>query len=448
MERKFKRGDVVTWLHWRAIVVWYCSQRNGQNRLVEVLDGWFIWHDWNGLDGWCKSWYSPIRKDSLWRYKWEALTLVDETNPQGIEVGDLFGFEWDKLKLTRIEPALSSKLTYAACHINNPFKEELFWSLHKAIKLPTQKEEPQEEKLYTKSQRQIQLEFIKWMGEHECIHCETEELAKEICKLMDEAWLRWYNWDSYLRDTHYLGEWKDICYCVSLWLHNNLLYYKEAGKYKIYKAQDILAMGKPCEDKYWYIANRAAVTHTDTARVLPSCYHDDAVDAMTYCSWIPSEPYWVWLVDVIREDKKAKSDLLDKAIEQSIFWKPLFSATHPKQPFNLLTNKPKMSKLQEFRSKLYFTDKKMTELAELKESADDVTELLSAVIEELVHVKRYIERNVEDLDDSVEDGDVKETKADAKILNAILKQLTKDPTFEVVSKSAEALEKLYEELPE
>ena len=36
------------------------------------------------------------------------------------------------------------------------------------------------------------------LKENECIHCETEEQANAICKLMHEAGLTWHDGDSYL----------------------------------------------------------------------------------------------------------------------------------------------------------------------------------------------------------------------------------------------------------
>ena len=36
------------------------------------------------------------------------------------------------------------------------------------------------------------------LKENECIHCETEEQAIAICRLMHNANLMWYDVDSYL----------------------------------------------------------------------------------------------------------------------------------------------------------------------------------------------------------------------------------------------------------
>jgi ppGpp synthetase/RelA/SpoT-type nucleotidyltranferase len=53
-----------------------------------------------------------------------------------------------------------------------------------------------------------------------------------------------------------------------------------------------------------------------------------------------------------------------------------------------LTSKPKpmTTKLQEFRNKIYFTDSKMKEIAELVEQAEGVTEEISNVQSKLTRI--------------------------------------------------------------
>ena len=41
------------------------------------------------------------------------------------------------------------------------------------------------------------------LKENECIHCETEEQANAICKLMHEAGLKWKFGNSYIENTYY-----------------------------------------------------------------------------------------------------------------------------------------------------------------------------------------------------------------------------------------------------
>ena len=78
------------------------------------------------------------------------------------------------------------------------------------------------------------------LKENECIHCETEEQAKAICKLMHEAGLKWYNDETYIYYNNYNISYKsETCYIPIEGTYCNLKYAK-ASHYKIYKAEQFL----------------------------------------------------------------------------------------------------------------------------------------------------------------------------------------------------------------
>ena len=74
---------------------------------------------------------------------------------------------------------------------------------------------------------------------NECIHCETEEQAKAICKLMHEAGLKWKFKDSYLSNNNYDVYKSETCYFPRDGEFADLDYAKEEN-YKIYKAEQFL----------------------------------------------------------------------------------------------------------------------------------------------------------------------------------------------------------------
>ena len=77
------------------------------------------------------------------------------------------------------------------------------------------------------------------LKENECIHCETEEQAKAICKLMHKAGLEWKGGESYLSKNYYGNYKSEICYFPIDGQYDELSYAKEE-KYKIYKAEQFL----------------------------------------------------------------------------------------------------------------------------------------------------------------------------------------------------------------
>ena len=74
------------------------------------------------------------------------------------------------------------------------------------------------------------------LKENECIHCETEEQANAICKLMHEAGLTWNSGKGYLLKYRYYN---NICYYPKNGTHSYLSYAKGRNK-TIYKAEQFL----------------------------------------------------------------------------------------------------------------------------------------------------------------------------------------------------------------
>ena len=81
------------------------------------------------------------------------------------------------------------------------------------------------------------------LKENECIHCETEEQAIAICKLMHDAGLTWYYGDSYLSENLYDIYKSETCYYPADGQYTGLDYAKEE-KDKIYKAEQFLNQKK------------------------------------------------------------------------------------------------------------------------------------------------------------------------------------------------------------
>lgn len=77
------------------------------------------------------------------------------------------------------------------------------------------------------------------LKENECIHCETEEQAKAICKLMHEAGLEWNSGYNYLSKNNYGIYKSETCYYPAKGQYCYLKYYKKNG-YIIYKAEQFL----------------------------------------------------------------------------------------------------------------------------------------------------------------------------------------------------------------
>ena len=77
------------------------------------------------------------------------------------------------------------------------------------------------------------------LKENECIHCETEEQAIAICKLMHDAGLTWRFGDSYLKTNEYSIYESETCYFPKEGEFCDLKYAKNEN-YTIYKAEQFL----------------------------------------------------------------------------------------------------------------------------------------------------------------------------------------------------------------
>ena len=77
------------------------------------------------------------------------------------------------------------------------------------------------------------------LKENECIHCETEEQANAICKLMHEAGLTWMFGDSYLSRNNYDEYKSETCYNPKKGQYSKFNFYKQ-NNYTIYKAEQFL----------------------------------------------------------------------------------------------------------------------------------------------------------------------------------------------------------------
>ena len=81
------------------------------------------------------------------------------------------------------------------------------------------------------------------LKENECIHCETEEQANAICRLMHEAGFKWNSEESYLSENKYNFYISKTCYFPKSGQFAYLDYAKELH-FKIYKAQEFLTKEK------------------------------------------------------------------------------------------------------------------------------------------------------------------------------------------------------------
>lgn len=77
------------------------------------------------------------------------------------------------------------------------------------------------------------------LKKNECIHCETEEQAIAICKLMHEAGLTWCFGESYLSRNNYDEYKSETCYNPKKGQYCKFNFYKQ-NNYTIYKAEQFL----------------------------------------------------------------------------------------------------------------------------------------------------------------------------------------------------------------
>ena len=81
------------------------------------------------------------------------------------------------------------------------------------------------------------------LKKNECIHCETEEQAIAICKLMHEAGLEWKLGESYLSRNNYDEYKSETCYNPKKGQYCKFNFYKQ-NNYTIYKAEQFLNQKK------------------------------------------------------------------------------------------------------------------------------------------------------------------------------------------------------------
>ena len=77
------------------------------------------------------------------------------------------------------------------------------------------------------------------LKKNECIHCETEEQANAICKLMHEAGLEWKGGQRKKKKNYYGNCKSETCYFPKDGQYDELSYAK-AENYKIYKAEQFI----------------------------------------------------------------------------------------------------------------------------------------------------------------------------------------------------------------
>lgn len=236
------------------------------------------------------------------------------------------------------------------------------------------------------------------LWDNEFIHCETEEAAIRICKLMDDAWLKRSKWDSYLNKNNWYDYKQETCYEPNAWLFSNIEYCKR-NNYTIHASTDFHT-----EIKVWdavFIDDKWLVQKTPTPHNKINVYIND--------EWI---------------------DFWPSTIKQS-----LTSYT-----------KPIMTKLATFRNKLFFTDKKMQSLAELTQEGTDVASSIQDLMDAVSNIQGRINMCVRQTEQSVEDNNIDSVKCSEKQLKQLLKSIKEDKTMEVLLASAEVVDKFNESL--
>jgi len=105
-----------------------------------------------------------------------------------------------------------------------------------------------------------------------------------------------------------------------------------------------------------------------------------------------------------------------------------------------------MSKLSEFRNKMYFTDKKMESLAELTQEGNDVMSSIQDLMNEAGKAQKRIRYCVQFVEESVDKNDIDDVKKYEKQLKQLLKSIKEDKTMEVLLASASVVEELNKSL--
>lgn len=87
----------------------------------------------------------------------------------------------------------------------------------------------------------INKEFFKeWKDEYVVMWCQTEEEAKEFCKLMHENGLHWRDGGSYLEKTNWDKEGELICYEFNLGVCDAMYGYEIDEDYTVLNFEDYI----------------------------------------------------------------------------------------------------------------------------------------------------------------------------------------------------------------
>ena len=82
--------------------------------------------------------------------------------------------------------------------------------------------------------------FEKWKDKDVVMWCQTEEEAKEFCKLMHENGLRWFLGKSYLEETNWEKEGELICYEFNLGVCDAMYGYEIDEDYTVLNFEDYI----------------------------------------------------------------------------------------------------------------------------------------------------------------------------------------------------------------
>lgn len=72
-------------------------------------------------------------------------------------------------------------------------------------------------------------DFDKYKGQKVVVWCKTEEEAKEFCKMMHDAGLKWCSGDSYLQFTNWFVHEEDTCYNPNNGMFSDKIFFKTEG---------------------------------------------------------------------------------------------------------------------------------------------------------------------------------------------------------------------------
>ena len=130
----------------------------------------------------------------------------------------------------------------------------------------------------------IDKEFFKeWKDEYVVMWCQTEEEAKEFCKLMHENGLRWFSGKSYLEETNWEKEGELICYEFNLGVCDAMYGYEIDEDYTVLNFEDYIIY-----EEETLKTNHNLPAHYDIAGIntmdfiLGVCKHNDTNQSETF----------------------------------------------------------------------------------------------------------------------------------------------------------------------